>query len=85
MIDIDNAEAETNLEPLVHSHLTDSLPESHPLAHRSVRCKKCEASLHSAINECMQTWLETQWGNYCVACFRFGPVLEPPPVWESKR
>jgi len=66
------------MEPLIHSHLTDCLPDGHPLARVTVRCKKCGHSVHSEINECMQTWLETEWGNYCTVCYPIGECLEPP-------
>jgi len=56
-------------EPLVHSHVSDGLPEEHPLAHELVRCDRCYALLHSRRNSCLRTWLETGLGNLCVGCF----------------
>lgn len=57
------------MEPLVHSHVTDVLPDDHPLAAVDVHCDRCSALVHSQINECMQTWVETGRGNYDVLCF----------------
>lgn len=64
-------------EPLIHSHITDGLPNSHPLAYESVNCAACCESLHAANNECMQTWVESGRGNFCLACFAVdGEVLD---------
>ena len=57
------------IEPLVHSHVTDRLPDEHPLARSRVYCDRCEALLHSQRNSCIRTWLETGRGNLCVRCF----------------
>ncbi len=56
-------------EPLIHSHITDILPEWHPLAFGHVFCDKCKESLHASNNECMQTWIESGAGNHCMRCF----------------
>ncbi len=64
-------------EPLIHSGVTDVLPEDHPLAYTSVCCDNCSyhgTLLHYAINENMQTWVEIlgegKWqGNFCLPCF----------------
>jgi len=57
-------------EPNIHSHITDVLDDSHPLAYETVYCDKCRsAMLHAANNECMQTWIETGKGNFCTHCF----------------
>jgi hypothetical protein len=34
-----------------------------------VYCASCKAMLHASNNECMQTWVETGRGNFCVKCF----------------
>lgn len=65
-----------NTEPLIHSHITDSLPDEHPNAILSVYCDKCKEMIHAFNNECMQTWLETEQGNFCTKCFPLTPVLE---------
>jgi len=57
------------IEPKIHSHLTDVLPESHPLAQEEVFCAECGEMVHAANNECMQTWVETGAGAYCLRCF----------------
>jgi hypothetical protein len=62
-------------EPLIHSHITDGLPDGHPLLASSededgVFCCKCKAMVHDhGANETMQTWVETGKGNYCWGCF----------------
>ena len=56
-------------EPLIHSHITDCLPDTHPLRNSSVYCNKCKEMLHASNNECMQTWIEADKGNYCTQCF----------------
>lgn len=57
--------------PVLHTHIEDALPEDHPLAFDMVYCegRDCTAMLHSFNNECMQTWVETGKGNYCIWCF----------------
>lgn len=55
-------------EPRIHSHIEDCLIESHPLAEEWVKCKKCADVLHVP-NECMQTWIESGEGNFCISCF----------------
>jgi len=57
------------VEPLIHSHITDMLPDDHPLAYTPVCCKECDAFCHSSNNECMQTWVEYNGDNYCGKCF----------------
>lgn len=58
-------------EPIIHSHITDELPEDHPLSHESIECDKkgCVREFHCWNNECMSTWIETGRGNYCFQCF----------------
>ena len=56
-------------EPRIHSHVTDCLPERHPLAHTRVRCDRCDSLLHLQSNSCMRTWVETGRGNFCLRCF----------------
>lgn len=55
-------------EPRIHSHITDELPDDHPLAFVAVECKRCNVLVHIG-NECMQTWVETGQGAYCLTCF----------------
>lgn len=57
------------LEPRIWSHITDTLPRNHPLAYQSLSCAVCRVPIHAANNECMQTWVETGKGNYCLGCF----------------
>lgn len=67
------------MEPLIHSHITDVLPDDHPLAHETIFCGGCTEMLHASNNECMQTWVESGAGAHCLRCFTLsigGPVLE---------
>lgn len=57
------------IEPKIHSHIEDCLDDDHPLAFEQVRCAKCGELVHAGNNECMQTWVETGQGNYCVVCW----------------
>lgn len=63
-------------EPIIHSHITDCLPTSHKLAYESVYCNKCKVTVHAFNNECMQTWFETEKGNFCTKCFKIKEVME---------
>lgn len=68
-------------EPMIHSHITDCLPDTHPLAGEFVYCDNCRKKgkfemLHASNNECMQTWFETEFGNFCINCFKLNEVLE---------
>jgi hypothetical protein len=56
-------------EPVIHSHVTDVLPEEHPLAYDSVHCTDCQTLLHYVNNECMTTWVEAANGPRCLNCF----------------
>jgi len=70
-----NNAVKESFEPVIHSHITDVLPEDHPNAYYCVFCDSCNAMLHANNNECMQTWLETQDGNFCTNCYILAPVL----------
>jgi hypothetical protein len=61
--------ARRKLEPRIHSHVTDRLPDSHPLARSRVSCERCESIIHLASNSCVRTWIETARGNFCLPCF----------------
>ena len=56
-------------EPLLHSQITDSLPDTHPLAYMPVACVSCHTALHASNNECMEAWIETGVGAFCLRCF----------------
>ena len=62
-------------EPIIHSHITDCLPDEHPLAHEDVCCDSCHNSVHAGNNECMQTWFEMKDGNFCTSCFKICSVM----------
>lgn len=75
----------SELEPRIWSHITDALPDEHPLAFKTLYCKTCDAMVHCGNNECMQTWVETSNGPYCIECFVKAPadvhVLEEHEGW----
>ena len=56
-------------EPRIHSHITDVLPGEHALAYEQVQCLDCGRLVHAFNNECMQTWVETGRGAFCLKCF----------------
>ena len=62
-------------EPIIHSHITDGLPENHPRAYPTetdgIFCEACRKMVHAVNNECMQTWIE--WGEHicCGKCFGY--------------
>ena len=62
-------------EPIMHSHITDFLPKRHSLAHKNISCDQCHVLVHAENNECMQTWFETEEGNFCTDCFKIGCVM----------
>ena len=62
------------MEPIIHSHIEDMLPDDHPLAFEQVHCDakfphKCNGLLHAANNECMTTWIEFAGKNICAEAF----------------
>lgn len=56
-------------EPLIHSFITDCLPEDHPWAHKTVMCGYCGEMVHAFNNECMQPWIEWRSLALCFSCF----------------
>lgn len=71
-------------EPIIHSHLTDTLPEDHPLAHETVYCRKCGVMVHAFNNECMRTWVQIRGVPFCITCALpcFETVMTYAPLWE---
>lgn len=69
-------------EPRIHSHLIDVLPDDYKGLNdkvdpdKSIDCDCCGVIVHAFNNECMQTWIETETGNYCTVCLKLGEVLE---------
>lgn len=63
-------------EPILHTYIEDKLPEDHPLGHDTIYCTNCKLMLHAFHNECMQTWLETEVGNYCVNCLPITCIMD---------
>ncbi len=60
--------ADTGVEPSIHSNITDSLDDKHPLAFQDVFCRECGKMVHASNNECMVTWVETKLGPICLSC-----------------
>jgi hypothetical protein len=56
-------------EPLIHSHITDSLPKDHLMANESQFCQICKGMVHAFNNECMRTWIEWEGAVFCFDCF----------------
>lgn len=56
-------------DPQIHSHIEDELPTDHEKAFACVLCSSCGEMLHASNNECMQTWVETGKGDFCIPCF----------------
>lgn len=74
-----------NPEPIFHSHMSDVLPDDHPLATETVFCLKCKKEmLHASNNECMQTWVEIYGKPFCLACALpcFQSVMTYAPLWD---
>ncbi len=63
------------VEPVVHSHITDVLPEDHPKAYPEetdgLFCECCGEMVHAINNECMQTWIEWAGHVCCGKCFGY--------------
>lgn len=70
-------------EPLIHTGITDVLPDDHPLAWKHVYCDCGHGPvrgelLHASNNENMQPWVETGAGNFTLKCFAdFAEASEP--------
>ena len=78
-------------DPILHTHIEDELPDTHPRAFEGIECdsvnngKHCRKLLHAANNECMTTWVETGKGNYCIECFaRIPEVFALEDEWGLK-
>lgn len=58
------------IEPRIHGTL-DELPGNHPfvLKSSSLYCENCNEMIWAFNNECMQTWVESGKGNFCITCF----------------
>ena len=55
-------------EPVLHTFVTDVLPDDHPLAWETVYCIEHGGMVHHCINENMQPWAETEDGPMCLHC-----------------
>ena len=58
-------------EPLLHTFVEDIIPDwQNDKLVESIYCKECEKMLHCTTNnECMNIWIETKGGNFCLECF----------------
>jgi hypothetical protein len=68
-------------EPLIHSHIEDSVSSftvnknpKEPCTY-CVACDRCGKDVQSGW-ECMETWVETEFGNYCTKCWHLVSVME---------
>ena len=57
------------IEPKIHSHIEDGLPDDHPLAWEQVDCMTCGKPVHNSRNECISSWVETGKGIFCFRCW----------------
>lgn len=64
-----NPEAWTT-EPVLHSHVTDGLPDDDPRSMEVVACLQCGQMVHCMPNECMTAWADTEDGPMCLDCLR---------------
>jgi hypothetical protein len=55
-------------EPVLHTHVTDGLPDDDPRAWESIYCIVHGGLVHSIPNECMTAWADTDDGPMCLAC-----------------
>jgi hypothetical protein len=55
-------------DPILHSFVTDTLPDGHPLQWETVHCDRCHKMVHCQ-DETMDLWIESTEGNHCLPCF----------------
>ena len=55
-------------EPVLHTHVTDGLPDDDPRAQESIVCIECKCLVHAFPNECMTAWADTDDGPLCLIC-----------------
>lgn len=55
-------------EPVLHTFISDSLPDDDPMAWNSIYCIDCRGLVHSIPNECMSPWASTEAGPMCWGC-----------------
>lgn len=63
-------------DPILHTGATDKLPDDHPRAWDRITCDSCGEDLHAFNNECMQIWVETAKGNFCLLDYQ-REVMQP--------
>jgi hypothetical protein len=73
------------MEPLIHSFVSDELPEDHPKAHERLICERCSRTIHASNNECMDAWVETGLGDFCLGCFAILYNENLEAGWALKR
>jgi len=70
-------------EPVLHTFISDCLPDDDPRAWMSIRCVDCRDVVHSIPNECMSPWADTEAGPMCWGCLTKELDLaftEPPRI-----
>lgn len=55
-------------EPILHTFVTDCLPDDDPRAWQTITCIDCGSCLHAIPNECMSEWADTESGPMCLKC-----------------
>lgn len=73
------------VEPKIHGVVEDSLHPAHPLAFKAVECDSCRDDVHSSPNECLNIWVETGIGNFCVPCFSYRLQLYQRRETDTKK
>ena len=69
-------------EVRLHSHITDVLPSKYEslntkvLIDDDIVCNSCGSLLHAGHNECCETWVETEFGNFCTHCFKITDFMD---------
>ena len=58
-------------EPVLHTFITDGLPDDDPRALESIYCTDCKVMVHSIPNECMKNWADTESGPLCLVCLHY--------------
>ena len=56
-------------EPVIHSMITDCLPEGHRWQWEQVECLECGMLVHAGNNECMTDWVECGPVARCAKCW----------------
>jgi hypothetical protein len=55
-------------EPVLHTFITDSLPDDDPRAWQSIYCTDCKMLVYSSPKETRHAWADTESGPLCLVC-----------------